>query len=307
MRTLSPRVIDPVTNIFQAFFVPGLMVPLLAAIVACHAWLYLDHGIGAALAEALAQPGLLLVLVALVLVAAVVHEFGHASALRYGGGQVRGMGIGLFTIYPVFYTDATEGYRLTRGARVRTDLGGVYFHLLFGLALFGAFAVTGLDFFLLGVVLIDIEVIRQFIPFVRLDGYWLVTDLTGIPDHMSHVRPFLKSFVARRGRAKLPAFKPWVKGLFVAYVAVGVPALAGLTILFVVRLPELVGGLWDAGSAQVQLIQAAIEVSEPVLLGIGVVQLVIVGAVLGGTAYFVTMLASRAVRTAVGRIRSATT
>ena len=307
LKTLSPRVIDPVTKVLQAFFVPGLMMPLLAAVAACHAWLYLDHGIGTALAETLAQPGLLLVLVAMVLVAAVVHEFGHASALRYGGAHVRGMGIGLFTIYPVFYTDATEGYRLTRGARVRTDLGGVYFHLLFGLALFGAFATSGLDFFLLGVVLIDIEVIRQFIPFVRLDGYWLVTDLTGIPDLMSHVRPFLKSLVQGRGKGKLPGFKRWVKVLFVAYVVVGVPVLAGLTILFVVRLPELVAGLWDSGSSQVRLIQAALEISDPVLVGIGAVQLAIVGAVLGGTAYFVMTLTSRGVRSLVGGVRGVTT
>ena len=291
MRVIGPRVIDPVTKIFQSLFVPALMLPLLAAVVAGHAWLYLDRGIGDAFAEALAQPGLLLVLVALVLGAAVVHEFGHASALRYGGGRVRSMGIGLFTIYPVFYTDATDGYRLSRAGRVRTDLGGVYFHLLCALALFGAFAMTGRDFWLLGVVLIDIEVIRQFIPFVRLDGYWLVTDLTGIPDLMSHVRPFLKSLVARRPR--LPAFKRWVKVLFVAYILVGIPFLVGLTVLFVVRLPQFVAGLWESGSLQWGLVQAGIELSDPVLIGIGAVQLLIVGAVMAGTAYFALMLVSR--------------
>jgi putative peptide zinc metalloprotease protein len=45
------------------------------------------------------------------------------------------MGVGLYLFYPVFYSDVTDSYRLGRSARVRTDLGGVYFHLIFALGL----------------------------------------------------------------------------------------------------------------------------------------------------------------------------
>ena len=37
---------------------------------------------------------------------------------------------GLYLVYPAFYTDVTDSYRLDRAGRVRTDLGGVYFNVL---------------------------------------------------------------------------------------------------------------------------------------------------------------------------------
>src|SRR5207245_1559386 len=118
----------------------------------------------------------------LLIVAAIFHEFGHASALRYGGGRARGMGAGLYFVSPIFYTDVTDGYRLDRRARVRTDLGGIYFHAIIGLAVLALYLVLGREFLLLLVVLIDLTILDQFIPFVRLDGYWVLADLTGVPD-----------------------------------------------------------------------------------------------------------------------------
>ncbi|MBA3445542.1 MAG: hypothetical protein H0T58_11920, partial [Gemmatimonadales bacterium] len=86
------------------------------------------------------------------------HEFGHASALRYGGGRVRGMGAGFYLIYPAFFTDVTDSYRLGRWARVRTDLGGFYFHLTFALGLIGLYWVTGQEFLLVVVLLINLDI-----------------------------------------------------------------------------------------------------------------------------------------------------
>ncbi len=62
----------------------------------------------------LRTPGLLLVVLAAMLLAGVFHEFGHASALRYGGGRARAMVAGLYIVYPAFYTDTTDAYRLGR-------------------------------------------------------------------------------------------------------------------------------------------------------------------------------------------------
>src|SRR5439155_12705326 len=126
--------------------------------------------------DVLADPTLFLIVVTALIAAAVFHEFGHASALRYGGGRAREMGMGLYIVFPTFYTNVTDGYRLGRRERLRTDLGGCYFHLLAALVVMGLYAATRQEFLLLVVVLIDVEVLRQFLPFVRLDGYWVLTD-----------------------------------------------------------------------------------------------------------------------------------
>src|SRR5205807_351311 len=85
------------------------------------------------------QPGLLLVVGGLLLASAVFHEFGHATACRYGGARPGVVGVGLYVVWPAFYTDVTDSYRLDRGGRLRTDLGGVFFNSIFILGLFAAY------------------------------------------------------------------------------------------------------------------------------------------------------------------------
>lgn len=156
---------------FQYLFAPPLLVAILVLAAVAHGWLYFEHGAAQGFFEVIYIPGLLAVVLAILLLGGVFHEFGHASALWYGGGEVRGMSVGTYLIYPVFYTDVTDGYRLGRWARVRTGLGGFHFHLVYALGLFILYLVTGWEFLLFAVVLIDVDILRQTLPFVRLDGY----------------------------------------------------------------------------------------------------------------------------------------
>jgi len=62
---------------------------------------------------------------------------------------------------------------------------------------------------------------------VRLDGYWALTDLTGIPDFFSQMGPFLRSIlpISEQEDGKLPGLKPWVRTVFAVYIMVTVPLL----------------------------------------------------------------------------------
>ena len=64
-----------------------------------------------------------------------MHETGHAAACAYGGGRPGAIGFGVYLLFPAFYTDVTDSYRLSRGGRLRTDLGGLYFNVLCLIAL----------------------------------------------------------------------------------------------------------------------------------------------------------------------------
>ena len=67
----------------------------------------------------------------LVVIATALHEIGHATATRYGGAEPGVMGAGIYIVWPAFYTDVTDAYRLNRSGRLRIDLGGVYFNCVF--------------------------------------------------------------------------------------------------------------------------------------------------------------------------------
>ncbi len=245
---LGPEVIGPITRVLQVLFRPVVLVPVLIAAALAQVWVFLAHGLGGALQEVLYAPGLILVVLGILFISGVVHEFGHAAALGYGGGRVRGMGAGFYLVYPVLYTDTTDAYRLGRWAKVRTDLGGFYFHLIFALGLVGLYAVTGWEFLLLAILMIDMGIVYQCMPFVRFDGYWALADLTGIPDFFSQMGAFLRSVLPLRRwqGAKLPDLKPWVRVVFILYILTTIPVLALLLFLLVTRLPLTLAIAWDS-------------------------------------------------------------
>ena len=182
------RVVNAITKVFWPLFLPPVVVAVLGALVVLDVWLFAFHGIAPSFRQTLYNPAFILLLLGLVVVSAAFHECGHATACRYGGARPGVMGVGIYIVWPAFYTDVTDAYRLGKGGRLRTDLGGVYFNVIFTLGTAAAYFITGFEPLLLVIPLQHIEILHQFLPFVRLDGYYIISDLTGVPDMLSRVR-----------------------------------------------------------------------------------------------------------------------
>ena len=163
-------------------------------------WVAFEKGLASAAHEMLYRPALILAVIVLTLLSAGFHEIGHAAACRYGGARPGRMGIGLYLLWPAFYTDVTDSYRLGRGGRLRVDLGGLYFNAVWGVATFGVWALTGADALLLVVGAQLLLMVRQLVPFVRFDGYHILADLVGVPDLFMHIKPTLLGLVPARRR-----------------------------------------------------------------------------------------------------------
>jgi putative peptide zinc metalloprotease protein len=295
MRMLSPRFIEPVTGVLQHLYHPWVLVPMLGAIIVGHEWLYLRNPVTADLLDVFTRPGLLLAAVGVMVLAGIFHEFGHASALKYGGGKVRGMGAGLYLIYPAFFTDVTDSYRLGRWARVRTDLGGFYFYLIFALGLIGLYWLTGQEFLFLVVLLINIDIVYQLLPFVRLDGYWAFADLTGIPDPLSQMAPFIRGMrKAGPGTGpRLPQLKPWVKVAFVIYTVLTIPVLGLLLFLMVTRLPMVLGKLWASLQQKAAGLSSAYNQGDLLAMAAQALQILVLAFLAFGITYVVYNLGKR--------------
>jgi outer membrane lipoprotein-sorting protein len=289
LRALSPRLIEPITQALQVLHALPVLVPVLIAAALAHGWLYSSHGVSQGIRDALYRPGGLLLILAITIASDIFHEFGHASALRYGGGKVRGMGVGVYLIYPAFYTDVTDSYRLGRWARVRTDLGGVYFHLIVALGLIVLSAIAGIEFLLAAVLLINVQVIRQFLPLGRFDGYWMLADLTGIPDLFSQMGPFLRGAlpVLRSKGGKLPDLKPWVKAVFAIYTITTIPVLVYLFYLMIWGLPRFLATTGDALLTQTGITSAAWSHGDSLIIGLSGIQMVLLALPALGTLYLI--------------------
>src|SRR5204862_4677432 len=139
------------------------------------------RGVAPGLSQLMRQPAYFLLLLGLVLASGVFHELGHATACRYSGARPGLIGFGLYMVWPAFYTDVTDAYRLGRGGRMRTDLGGLYFNAIVAVAITALWWWLRYDALLLVVATQILQMVRQLGPMVRFDGYHVLADLTRVP------------------------------------------------------------------------------------------------------------------------------
>jgi putative peptide zinc metalloprotease protein len=245
-------------TLFKLLFLPPIVLASLVGLALADIWLFFGHGVAQALRQSIMNPALFLLLFAGIVASAAFHEIGHAAACRYGGGQPGKMGCGLYLAWPAFYTDVTDAYRLDRRARLRTDLGGVYFNVLIILAATGGYLATGFEPLLLLVVVQHFEIAHQLLPIVRLDGYYIVADLTGVPDLFARIGPILSSVVpGRELDERVTVLKPWVRRAVTVWVVVVVPLLAFELLMVLIHLPRLLGTAWSSGSDQINAASSA--------------------------------------------------
>lgn len=180
----------------------AVQIPLLPAwfvdrVAACFAWLFnRSIAVPTALTASLILGAFLLtdvaaesvnlgvggfaVVAALVVVGALIHEVGHATAgHRYDCSGIE-IGCGWYIYFPVLYTDLSDTWKLPRMQRAVVDIAGLYFQGVFLAVLVTLFMYTGNPVYSHAVMLSGFSIVAALNPFLRLDGYWLLSDLGGI-------------------------------------------------------------------------------------------------------------------------------
>jgi len=262
---LKAVVTDPertrrLTAPFAALFNPVLVAAVLAVFVWISWWVLFERGLASATHDAFARPGLLLVVLAVTVLSAGFHEFGHAAAARRGGATPGAMGVGLYLIWPAFYTDVTDSYRLGRGGRLRTDLGGLYFNALVAVGTAAVWWLTRDDAILLLVATQILQMLHQLLPLVRFDGYHVLADLTGVPDLFQRIGPTLRGLLPWHWRdAEARLLKPWARAVVSVWVLTVVPLLAFTLVVLVTTFPRIVGSALTSSRLQWAGLAAALQ------------------------------------------------
>lgn len=145
-----------------------------------------------------------------------IHESAHGLSCKHYGGRVHNMGFHLIYLTPAFFTDVTEAWvYATRPQRLVTIISGAWSEMIIcaiatpiwwgtpqGSAAhevaYKLILITGL-----GVIFINWN------PLIKLDGYYLLTELIGIPtlkeDSTAYVSAVVKKHIWR-----LPVEVPYV-------------------------------------------------------------------------------------------------
>jgi CRP-like cAMP-binding protein len=218
-------------------------------------------------------------LFALLLVAIFLHELGHALAVHRAKRRVIRAGFRLYLGHPAFFVDSTDlvfgnpaqrAVNAAAGPFVEAVVAGVA-----GLALYVWPQSVVLDRF--GTLAL-FNVALNLIPFIELDGYWLLTDLLDVPRLRQRSLAELRNLLTRRRQHQpLPvtsasfglalfaavgivvstlavaiAFRLWwpiVGGLSVALWARGWWGRVGLVLVLLLAVGPLLEPAWKAAAA----------------------------------------------------------
>ena len=206
---------------------------LIALAAAVHGWFYGVHAdFGGAIR--LSVPASWLVPLLVLAIALLIHELGHAAALRARGETAGEIGFGVYWIWPVLFSDVQRAWRLAPRERVMVDAGGLLMQAVAASLMMLVWAVAPSPGLARGIALVDLGIVANLNPLFRWDGYWLLSDLTAVTDLR---RRAFASVLARLGGR--PAGEPaWMT----AYVVLSVLGVV-VTVLALARgvLPRLIG------------------------------------------------------------------
>jgi len=296
----DPRRVNRIGRSLAWLHRPLVVALVLASMVAMDVWLFGFHGAMTPVLEVLNQPVLLLAVFGLTVASLVFHEFGHASACRYGGAKPGCIGCGLFLIWPSMYTDVTDVYRIGRGGRIRTDLGGVYFNVVFMLGMGACYFLTGQQFFLSAVYLGHFEVLEQLMPAVRLDGYYILGDLAGVPDLFGKIKPIVLSAIPGRPvRPEVADLKRSARVIVTVWVLTMVPLLLGDLGYALWNLPRILTTGIRSLTAQLSGTASALAGGHFASGLVGVIGSLMLICPLAGMAYLSIRMGGRLLRTAL--------
>jgi putative peptide zinc metalloprotease protein len=191
----------------------------------------------------------------LILIVGFLHESAHGLTCKHYGGQVHSMGLMFLYLAPCFFVDVTESWvSATKVQRLATIIAGIWIELVVCAVamMFWLQAPAGGWFhsFMYEFILLTgfAAVVINLNPLIKLDGYYLLTEIIEIPELKERSTAFLSAWVQAKV-LRLPVEVPIVPrrrvALFASYcIASGIYSYGLLFI--VVRFSYVLGARWFA-------------------------------------------------------------
>jgi len=158
------------------------------------------------------------------------HELFHALVCRRYGGRVYDAGFLFILFIPLTYVNATSSWNFpSKWQRIHVAVAGMFIELGIAWVALLVWAVqSGTALGLIAHNTVIIAGISSLIfnanPLMRFDGYYVLSDLTGIPNLYSHGLQFIRSLAANwfLGISPTPSTQNWGRKWFISLYGVGI-------------------------------------------------------------------------------------
>ena len=140
--------------------------------------------------------------VAIIFAIMTIHEFGHGLALKHFGGKVEEMGFMILYFIPAFYCNVSDAWMLNKRERILVSIAGGYVQVFI-------WAMATIMWRLLApetlasrictitIAFCGIQTLLNFNPLIRLDGYYILSDLVEVPNLRPKAIAYVKGKLKR--------------------------------------------------------------------------------------------------------------
>lgn len=221
LNLISPSSIGKFVKMTSAFFIPAISLILLVLILVLEiaSFIMTDNLFGGS-----NEIGLSIIVTFIYFcISSFFHELGHASACEYYKIKYGSIGIGVYLLFPVFFTDVSDIWRLSRTKRIIVNFAGIYFQLIALIPFLLVYVFTKSELMMYFITAININLLITLNPFFKFDGYWICTDILGIPNLRSRTKELLFYFcrkilsIKTEKKPFLLMIKPKEKWGFIVY------------------------------------------------------------------------------------------
>lgn len=195
-------------SIFKFLYKTWIVVPVILLGIFAHVFYLSSHSIFGEQSNVWTNASALeyMLIYFLIILIFVFHEVGHASAALHYNIRTPRIGYGFYLVYPVFFTEISEAWKLQPKKRMVINLGGIYFQWIAGsfFILLDYFNFASTQIWTAIVTINFIRLLYSFIPFMKADGYWIFSDGFGLANLRKKSNQFLaaifKSFSFQKAR-----------------------------------------------------------------------------------------------------------
>lgn len=130
------------------------------------------------------------------------HEFGHIAAALKAGLKERCVNFAMYYVFPVLYVKLDDTWTIDLKSRTKINLAGIMIQLLLNLPILGLILIFKGNQVLTQILYISFlmniaTIVFNLIPFMKFDGYWILSDLLNIPNLIQESNNWLKSFFVK--------------------------------------------------------------------------------------------------------------
>jgi putative peptide zinc metalloprotease protein len=179
---ISAKTISILSKIFKLLFIPKIAIVISIFAVISEAFFFSYQGYSAQSSIIGISIYEIMGIILLYILSSLFHELGHASACAYFNTKHGGVGFGLYLNFPVFYTDVSNIWTLSRKQRIIVNLAGIYFQLIYIIPLIILSLLIQSQLISHFIFVINLNFLIILNPFFRFDGYWVTCDLLGVPN-----------------------------------------------------------------------------------------------------------------------------